>query len=874
MNETNCQTSATSELISDNSSQQELTLLQQAQLKREKRLRDEAIGKVQRSDTDLYQQNRGAQTTTAMAIRKLLVPAAAYWLEKHVESATRRTRNVGVAVAEFKRIAQWVDAHCIAHIGLSVVLDSIGRGQTFKTPINTLQVNIGRQIEDQAMISYVADADPSYFAKLQKYYLNDPVRRYDSKIKAMRYSINKDENLTWQYLSEEDLIRVGALVLKAIMSVPVDNETKEGFFETKKLWVSKLKEVRYLGYSFTGIKFRDVLQEMADANIFNAQPMVCEPMPWSLTERGGYLLPPPQPWGNLIHSCNPTVPSDEALAALNRLQKQPYRINNYILDVQLELIKTTCEIGGFRSFEKDSWKDIHFPRYSSEYIATLDKDSDEYKKVMKELKEAYHNQKLDEKNSLTPRRLVTMAAGMRDTTFWTPWFYDSRLRLYPICELSITNGDSVRALLTNANPVAITEDTKRELLIAMATSGDFKTSSGAKCSKVDFFSRYEWALDFVQSHEFREVVENPLGTDLWRKADEPFQFLSYCEEYYALFISKERSTTRVWIGRDATCSGIQILSSVIGDEKAMLYTNVTPSDKPMDAYALVAETARKLLRDENWVAVQLQKRKAKDEKWNLMNPDSQREIRNFIDIPIEEIDRSVVKKQVMCTGYGATYRSKYRYILEHLREEKKLDLHPADRSIIVAACVSAMELCFPQYSALNVWMKAVSSAACKAGLPHIKWTSPNGSVIAQDYREPLFVQVKTHAASSGHYGRLVVDQQGTSSVQNGWGDVKDSKHGSAIAANFTHSLDATIVQQGMVNLEDGIDCISCHDCYFFMAGYADKVIPHFRRAFRNVVTTPVLEDLLESNSLEDSVPMLSKNKVDLSDCVNSAYLFC
>ncbi len=100
MNETNCPTPATSESTSETSSPQELTLLQQAQLKREKRLRDEAIGKVQRSDTDLYQQNRGAQTTTAMAIRKLLVPAAAYWLEKHVESATRRTRNVGVAVAD------------------------------------------------------------------------------------------------------------------------------------------------------------------------------------------------------------------------------------------------------------------------------------------------------------------------------------------------------------------------------------------------------------------------------------------------------------------------------------------------------------------------------------------------------------------------------------------------------------------------------------------------------------------------------------------------------------------------------------------------------------------------------------------------------
>ena len=57
-----------------------------------------------------------------------------------------------------------------------------------------------------------------------------------------------------------------------------------------------------------------------------------------------------------------------------------------------------------------------------------------------------------------------------------------------------------------------------------------------------------------------------------------------------------------------SCSGIQFLSSLIGDEKAMRFTNVIPSDTPQDAYAEVARIANILLKDKNWVDEQIKQR--------------------------------------------------------------------------------------------------------------------------------------------------------------------------------------------------------------------------------------------------------------------------
>ena len=403
----------------------DLSPSQKRQLDREKSQRDYFLGKRKQQTQERYSRKQGSQTEGARGLRFVLVPKIAEWIEKRTEAVTSNANGkVGFAVAEFLRIRSYVDAETMAHICLSVILDNIGSGATMKCSVTLVNRLIAEQIEHQAFIAYMEEVDPGYFLKLQKWYLNDPVRTYDRKIKAMVHAHNKHEEMDFKRMDQEQLIRFGSLLLQAVMSIRVDQESGEGLFEARKpLWNDPNKPSKrnkkhtdqlYLGYSKAGLKYRDMLQAMADEDAMRPTPMVCEPLDWSLTERGGYLTHINRKAGDLIHNNNGSIPSQIVLDAINRLQKVPFRINTYILDLQEQLLKSTWEIGSFRSFERDSWKDEHFPVVDSNWLATLDTDSAEYKETMKTITVAYHNHNIDETKAEPPRRTWLQAKELEN----------------------------------------------------------------------------------------------------------------------------------------------------------------------------------------------------------------------------------------------------------------------------------------------------------------------------------------------------------------------------------------------------------------------------------------------------------------------------
>ena len=114
---------------------------------------------------------------------------------------------------------------------------------------------------------------------------------------------------------------------------------------------------------------------------------------------------------------------------------------------------------------------------------------------MRKLTTAYHDQKLDEQKAEPPRRVVGMAREFKDEQFYFPWFLDQRGRLYPtVTALSPQGADYGKALLKSANGAPLTEDTRRDLLISIATAGAFEG-----VDKKDFFERMTWAQKFVQT---------------------------------------------------------------------------------------------------------------------------------------------------------------------------------------------------------------------------------------------------------------------------------------------------------------------------------------------------------------------------------------
>lgn len=851
---------------------------------------------------DRQQMGRASQTDGGKGLRYLIVPVLIAELERHNEWLDKQPNRAGVAIKQYRRVKSWMSTATIAHISLSVILDSLGRGYSLGSSYTELVIEIGKQLEDDAFMAYMEVVSPKYFEKLTEWYLNDPVRRYDKKVYAMRRALENNAEMQWDWMTEKDHAALGAFIFSRVMMIRASKETDKPLFEIRqcdfddpknKKRKRKHEETRYIGFSTVGITKRDELQKAADHMTWKPMPMVCKPLPWSITtttdedgnethdiERGGYINRMPGIARELIHHNKGSVPSEMVLDSLNRLQNTGYKVNTYILDLQHELMRGTWEIDGFITYEATSYEDEFKPIYTSEYLDSLDPESDEHKKAMRELTNFYKNQKIDEKKADNPRRTTKLAEMFRDEpAIYTPWFLDTRGRLYPVVEgLSPQGPDYQKALLRSAKSVPVNEDTRRDLLISIATACAEKGDDGIGIDKKDYFERLVWAEKFVQSDYCRAMVDYPMTYRRWmeKEVDEPFQFLAFCKEYYDIFVDEVKDTTDVFVFRDATNSGLQILAGLMRDEKSAFYTNVLVTEAPQDAYRLVAESAKDLMRNESWMAERFQAREeARLKKNKKRDKDDQIEARgNIFDFDIDVLNRNHTKTQVMTTLYNSSPLTRRENILSALKKKDEVELHPGDKGIVVGACISAMASEFEKALELNTWFQDVARAAMEDDKEHLKWITPSGMYVVNEYRQPLYTSVKTYAAGGGHYARLMSNDQGYVWLQHGYGEPKISKVLSSTSANYIHSLDSAIIHLGLLKVPAGLPVFTVHDCIACLPGTVSDVVPVFRQAYHNVVTSEPLMGLLEENDLAEVLQPPTKGDADISQCLDSPYFFC
>lgn len=588
--------------------------------------------------------------------------------------------------------------------------------------------------------------------------------------------------------------------------------------------------------------------------------------------RGGYLIPVPGELGELIHKNRGSEPSQIVLDALNRLQNTPYKVNQYILSVMEVLSKKTWEIGSYRSYEYMSYEDEHKPLFDSDYLNSLDPESDELKAAKRTLTEFYHNQMIDQKKADSPRRTLLLAQKYRDMVFYMPWFLDKRGRCYPVVEgLSPQGPDYQKALLLSGIDIPVNDQTEIDLLIWIATAGAFD-----KVDKEDFITRKNWAMSFVRSEECKAMLREPWTYRVWMKADEPFQFLAACKEWSDIFDTKSKDTCCLFVFRDATNSGLQILSGLSRDPKGAFHTNVLITDKPQDAYKLCSERAQQLMRDPAWMTAQFEKREKRRRKANKNRSDeSQIEARGTLfEFDIDCLNRSHLKKALMTRLYNSAFLTRFQSILESLKKKDDIELHPGDRLIVAKACEDAISMEFETGLQLNRWFQDVAKAAMDKGLENLTWISPSGMKVVNEYREPLFKEIKSYAAGGGHYAELMRDNQGLSYLQTGFGDVKESKVMSSTSANFIHSLDSAQVHLACLDIPKDLPVFFVHDCVACVAGTSSEVLPHVRKAFHNVVTSEPLWGLLEENGLDETLVPPEKGDAPIDECLKSPYLWC
>ena len=187
----------------------------------------------------------------------------------------------------------------------------------------------------------------------------------------------------------------------------------------------------------------------------------------------------------------------------------------------------------------------------------------------------------------------------------------------------------------------------------------FQVATSYGLDKATMDERLEWTRSNVSL--VSAVATNPIAFIAeWEGAEEPWQFLAACHEYYNCVITGSRTTTGLYVSCDATCSGLQILAGLAMDKTTAQLVNVLPADRPQDAYKVVAEVS----------------------KWNC--PEHIQKV----------MDRKIVKRTDMTIPYNAKPYSNRSYIKDALAE-KGIEIGKEDLTITVHAVRDAMNAVAP-----------------------------------------------------------------------------------------------------------------------------------------------------------------------------------
>jgi len=341
--------------------------------------------------------------------------------------------------------------------------------------------------------------------------------------------------------------------------------------------------------------------------------------------------------------------------------------------------------------------------------------------------------------------------------FFQPWSLDYRGRAYPIpAFLTPQDTDFGKSLLKFYEQSFMTPEAEQWLAFQVAT-----TSYGL--DKAPMTERLSWVAE--NEDLITRIAKDPIGNlSEWEGADSPFTFISACDEYYHCVINCDRHYTNLPIAVDATCSGLQILAGLARDASTAKLVNVLPSDRPQDAYKVIAEQAK---------------------------PHVPEHIRPYMD-------RKTTKRTVMTVPYNAKPFSNRGYIREALKE-KGLEVNKEDLTAVVKAVRDAMDVIVPGPMRVMKWIEQEVSNAIDRGLQELTWVTPSGFVVRQKLMKK---DLKT------------IDLQllGRCQIKVAEGDtdkVDKNHHKNATAPNLIHSLDASLLHLSAIRFDAPIALI--HD---------------------------------------------------------------
>lgn len=296
----------------------------------------------------------------------------------------------------------------------------------------------------------------------------------------------------------------------------------------------------------------------------------------------------------------------------------------------------------------------------------------------------------------------------------------------------------------------------------------------------------------------------------------------YAERARLAYIEyKETGLTNIICRIDGTCSGVQITSGLFLDPETGKAVNVgksLPSEKPMDLYGLVADTAIKLVK--RGAEIKL----------------------------LKKYHRHITKKLIMILAYGAGERTLIESIREFLVEKGERTSHAKSLYKVI---MQAIRQDYPAITKLNDDLQL--ELECEP-VKKVTYQLSDMTVTIKPMNSE-HLNLKGSAYTAKLVGKKFADSDALAR---------------GIAPNFVHSLDSELLRKAIRTV--GGDVSAIHDDLGVHSNQVEKALQALRTAYVETIQAEPLKALYEGLGIGDEYEAIDKG-LNLDDVLQSSYLF-
>lgn len=823
------------------------------QIEIEEKAHEAAINKYINNFYDNMNNGNMGDTAEGQVFIKLGFSAIVDKIQEYIDTKTTGTRTKD----KNELLTLCDDPKVLAYTTLSILLSFIISRKN-RAPLTAISTAIVKSLYKEQGIRLLKDNDPKMFKYMDSQYKRASRSRkaqlMQTHVDNLRANVDMAEGLVASK-NLAHIVRIGTILVECVIN------SGAGLFTRGKQYNDNGKGYTYIvAMTQSGKEVLQIAHSTAISRLQSSTPpMVVPPLPWTTNYDGGLYtkrspimkMKTPEGFKELK-----VQPLHKVFPVLNKLQNTKWRINTFVTDTLTYIFENNLVdprsprrlrrlYGGLPTSEIVDAEDII---RKSDYGVVDDNGMFADKTAFSRWRRDIESVRISLDGEMGRRLQLISAIGEANLfkdyiELYFSYNLDSRGRVYTQqAVVTPQSSAEVKAMLEFAEGERLTE--RGEYWFKVHTANVYGKD------KDDFDPRIDW---FNTNMELiRNVGTSPLEhLRDWAYCDSPFEFLAACKSW----VDHEAGLpVHVPIQLDATNSGVQIYSGLLGDLEGAKTVNVVNVGTRADVYQIVADKVNESLVSGNYPKIF----EVMLSDGNIKTQTTIVEAKSITD----KITRTIVKRNVMTVPYSVSKRGMSDQLWD----------------IIDDAKLQEKEWWEGDPWVVNKLLTDLNHEAIYDTIP--------GARVGQDYLVSLAMLCNDKDGmlyTTPIYDIPVVQKKPrvtVNTVQTVLGvlnivnwvpnslDKLSQKNGSA--PNYIHSIDSTLLLRVIETMTVNIGVI--HDCFISHANYGDELRYQFKEAYIEVMKMKPLELIGKQLDPEGTIDVPYIGTLDLDLVRDAEYI--